>query len=76
MEPDKHEIVQLENMAVLGVFGMVTCGGDVSELWEPAFTRRMKEITKLATIRNRCFGVTYDGKEELLIPFRTKGQNR
>lgn len=59
MEPEKHEIVELDATAVLGVTGLITCGGDVGDLWEPTLTRRMKEITKLATVRNRYYGVSY-----------------
>lgn len=60
MGPEKHEIVELEAMAVLGVCGVVTCGEDVGNLWEPTFVRRMKEIQALAVVPNRYYGVSFD----------------
>jgi len=60
MGPEKHEIVELEAMSVLGVLGPVSCGDDIGDLWEPAFTKRMKEIRAMAVIPNRYYGVSFD----------------
>jgi hypothetical protein len=32
MEPPSHDVIQLEAMPVLGVLGLITCGGLVGEL--------------------------------------------
>ena len=60
MVPQEHEIVDLEAMSVLGVMGPVNSGEDVGNLWEPEFTRRMKEIQGMAAVPNRYYGVSFD----------------
>jgi predicted transcriptional regulator YdeE len=57
MEP---KIVELEAMPVLGVMGPVDSGDAVGDLWEPEFTRRMKEIQRMAVIPDRYYGVSFD----------------
>ena len=60
MAPKEHEIVELEAMAVLGVLGLVNCGDDIGNLWEPEFTSRIREIQGMAVIANRYYGVSFD----------------
>jgi predicted transcriptional regulator YdeE len=60
MGPGKHEIAELEAMAVRGVCGVVACGEDVGNLWEPTFVRRMKEIQAMAVVASRYYGVSFD----------------
>ncbi len=60
MVPKEHEIVELETMAVLGVLGAVDSGDDIGDLWEPGFTNHQKEIQKIAVIRGKYYGVSFD----------------
>ena len=60
MEPKEYEIVELERMSVLGVLGNVSGGDDVGNLWEPGFTNHQKEIQKLAVIKGKYYGVSFD----------------
>lgn len=60
MVPREYEIVELEAMAVLGVFGPVEDGDSVGDLWEPKFTSHMKEIQKLAVTKGKYYGISFD----------------
>jgi len=57
MAPKEHEIVELEAMSVLGVFGSINC---VDDLWEPGFISRQKEIQKIAVIKGKYYGISFD----------------
>ena len=60
MVPKEHEIVELEAMSVLGVLGVVESGDDIGDLWEPGFTNHQKEIQKVAVIKGKYYGVSFD----------------
>ena len=67
MVPKGHEIVELEAMAVLGVLGPVNSGDDIGDLWEPGFINHQKEIQKIAVIKGKYYGVSFDEGQHLYL---------